>query len=211
MIDDLFNITQNDVDQLKKGDEAAWRHFVEIVNPLIASIVAWPKWSFSEQVKGDLIARIESDLPRSIDRFTGDSTVYQFVKKISIFKCIDEVRRQVKEREVFIKPRELQADGDNVTAVDYLQADDSFDPVKAVLVRELAQAVRELLEQAPEACKDLLNMYYKENLTYKEMSIKLGISINSVGPRLSGCYKKLRKKIQTNAFLRNYFLDSSDF
>ena len=84
---------------LLNGDPAAWEDFFRQYHPLITSVVSWSKWRFDIHTRNDIAQQIRMELPRAIAGYTGQSNLDYFIKRICIHRCVDEVRRQFKERQ----------------------------------------------------------------------------------------------------------------
>ena len=57
---------QNRLQALRSGDDTAWREFFEEFDPLIVSVVGWPKWRFSPPVREDLCQVMRQAIVQSI-------------------------------------------------------------------------------------------------------------------------------------------------
>ena len=199
-------VTSEQLAALKSGDENAWRQFLPQTAPIITRIVSWSKWHFTEHTKEDIFQRIQAALPQAIANFAGNASVHTLIRKISVYQCIDEVRRQVRRREIFVdEDMEMQEREPPGTAEFALRIGEQFNPVQTILKRELIEMVEKVLTSLSALCAEVLRLCYLEGLTYREMAARLGVSINTIGPRLAGCYGKLKKEIRDNPVLKDYF------
>ena len=73
-----------------------------------------------------------------------------------------------------------------------LPAGPEYDPVQIVRQAERAAELRAALGRMEAACREGLRQFYFEGLSYKAMAARQGVSINTVGSRLSRCLDKLR-------------------
>ena len=212
MSDIKSKVDKFDISALQQGNDAAWSEFLTLADELIIPILNWAKWHFSEQTKHDILAHVHSDLPTSLDRFKGNASLTTLIKRITIFKCINVVRSQVRKRAVFstLSYDELIALPPNEQH-DMTQAKlNTFDPVEEVTKLECARLINETLNSLSDKCKEILNLYYMEDLSYKVIAEQLDISANTVGPRLSKCLNKFKNKIEKNKTLRDFFFTSGD-
>jgi RNA polymerase sigma-70 factor (ECF subfamily) len=207
-IQELPPVTSEQLAALKSGDENAWRRFLPQTTPIITRIVSWSKWHFVEQTKKDIFQRIQAALPQAIASFAGNASVHTLIRKISVYQCIDEVRRQVRRREIFVddalETEEREFPGTDEFA---LRIGEQFNPVQAILKQELTEMVEKVLTSLSALCAEVLRLCYLEGLTYKEMAARLGVSINTIGPRLAGCYGKWKEGIRNDPVLRDYFFN----
>jgi len=183
------------------GGEDAWTDFFAWADPIIASVLNWPKWHFKPVTRDDLRQIIRAELVKSIDRLDQTARAGPFIKRVCVNRCIDEVRRQVRERRTFVSlnPR---APGDDRPPPDP-PADASFDPVRTVARMERAAVLRELIDSLNETCREAIGDFYLHELTYKEISERRGIAVNTVGSRLAKCLDKLRALVHAKPELEN--------
>lgn len=188
-----------DLDALRQGDDAAWNAFFEEFDPLITSVARWSKWHFDPDTQKDMAQDIRTELMRCVVNFRADSSLRYFIKRICINRCIDRIRKQVRERAHIVSMSFETSDGDILERD--AAAPDSFDPVKKVYERENAEAVRRLMGKLDSTCTNAIKMFYIKGMAYKEMADSLGVSINTVGSRLAKCLEKLRKSATHDDFL----------
>ena len=84
------------------------------------------------------------------------------------------------------------------------EAGEAFDPIKEVETYERGAALREQLKTLDETCRTAIQFFYVQALSYKEISARLGIAVNTVGSRLAKCLEKLRGMVEKDPFLREY-------
>jgi RNA polymerase sigma-70 factor (ECF subfamily) len=169
-------------------------------NPLIRSVVSWSKWRFDFHVREDIEQSIRIELSKSIENYHGECTLDYFIKRISIHRCIDEIRRQVRKRNVFVDL--FQRPSEDTRDPLETPADETFDPVYQILLRERALALKQLLDRLDATCREAIRHFYLDGMSYKDISGKLGIAVNTVGSRLSKCLDKLREIGREAAGLR---------
>ena len=189
---------------LLNGDPAAWKDFFRQYDPLITSIVSWSKWWFDLHTQHDIAQQIRMELPRALAGYTGQSSLDYFIKRICIHRCVDEVRRQFKERQRLVSlDNEYNFHPDPAAGAEY-------DPIRQIVLAERASALKRLMDSMETACRSVIEPFYMENLSYKELSQRLGISMNTVGSRLARCLDKLRKKIENDGVAKEYFSPGFD-
>jgi RNA polymerase sigma factor (sigma-70 family) len=196
-------IQSDTLQSLLKGSPAAWENFFRQYQPLITSVVSWSKWRFDLHTRDDIAQQIRMELPRALAGYTGQSSLDYFIKRICIHRCVDEVRRQFKERQRFVP-----LDSENGSS-SHPVAGAEYDPIRQIILAERASALKRLLESMEPACHSVIKPFYLKNLSYKDLSQRLGISVNTVGSRLARCLEKLRLMIEGDRAAREYF--SSDF
>lgn len=178
------------IEELKTGDERVWTAFFSHFDKLIRSIVAWPRWHFDPHVGEDVTQLIKVSIVQSISRLQSQQALEAFVKKISFNRCVDMLRKQLREQGRLVPMVRTDEDG-AWEDVDFA-ADEGFDPAEALLREERAAILRSAVSQLDAACRENVRQFYVEGLSYKEMAAHHGVSINTVGSRLSRCLDKLR-------------------
>jgi len=179
------------VESLKTGDEGAWNAFFLEYDRVIGSVVAWPKWHFESHVREDLAQTIRAEIVRCISNLKQEAQLKAFVKRICVNRCIDEVRRQSRERQV-LQPMVVRLEDGEWKEIEP-GAGPEFDPVTTVIAAERASSLKRVMEDLESPCRTAIRRFYVDGSSYKEMAEQEGISINTVGSRLARCLEKLRK------------------
>lgn len=185
---------QPDAENPQSQQQAGWLSLDDVLdrhNPLIRSVVSWSKWRFDFHVREDIAQSIRIEIAKSYANYHGECSLEYFIKRICIHRCIDEVRRQVRKRNVFVDL--FEPDPDDPRDPLETPAGETFDPIHEITLRERAQALRSLLDQLDGTCREAIHRFYVDGLSYKEIADALGIAVNTVGSRLSKCLDKLRR------------------
>lgn len=112
--------------------------------------------------------------------------------KFSTWLCV--VARRVTWRHVSKRPRERQLVGISDSSVQIeLGVTEEVDSLANLIGTENKMHLAECLEQMKPADRQILEMYYHQELDYREISQLTGLSINAVGPKLSRAHERLRK------------------
>ncbi len=179
---------------VREKGATGWELFCAQFDPLIHSVVGWPKWKFSEHEKQDVFQNIYVQLPNALVSFREESSLSWFIKQIAIHHCVNEIRRQVRWRHIMTSTVQKTPDGDwNEMEFNNPNA---LDPHHEVLQKERRQALRVALTHLKDTCKKSISLFYVQDLSYREMSEQLGISTNTVGSRLAKCLDKLHKELR---------------
>jgi RNA polymerase sigma factor (sigma-70 family) len=168
-----------------------WDRFFVEHDPRIRIIVGWPKWRFEAHVQEDLAQTIRGEIVRCIENLRDRGQAAAFVRRICVNRCIDEVRRQVRERRV-LQPLAVQDPEGRWHELD-AAADPEPDPAAAIILAERAAALRRLLDSLDECCLRMVRRFYVAGESYADMARQEGIAINTVGSRLSRCLERLRQ------------------
>jgi RNA polymerase sigma-70 factor (ECF subfamily) len=182
------------MDALRAGDESAWTTFFAYFDAVIRSIVAWPKWHFDPHTREDVAQTIKIAIMQSLARLQSEQSLQAFVRKICINRCIDMLRRQLREQGRLTPLGHWNEDGE-WEDVD-VAAGPEFDPVAALQQAERAAVMRAALARMDEASQAFIRQFYVEGLSYREMAQRQGVTVNTVGSRLSRCLDKLRDLLE---------------
>lgn len=183
-------VTEELVRALQRNDKSAWEEFFRQFDSMIRAVIGWSKWHFATEVRDDLFQTIRLSLLEGIPRLQDASRLPGFVKRVCVNRCIDEVRRQVKQREIMVSA--YRRDGDNWSEID-LKDDRNMDPVRLCVLSERAAALKAAMQEIDNTCRRAVRQFYMEGRSYKSMAKAEGVSINTVGSRLARCLAKLRK------------------
>lgn len=89
----------------------------------------------------------------------------------------------------------FSADGEELQVAQVIGSADSPDPVRAVLESELKHALALALEQMPARDRELLSLYYVEELTLKEIACVFGVTEGRVSQLHSRAILALRRNL----------------
>lgn len=103
-------------------------------------------------------------------------------------KCIDYFRREKR----IIKPNE----DEDVSELDYIVDHARRDPLQAVISRENYIQIYEMLAGLKKSWKDVMIMYYIQEMTTDEISKRLEITNDVCRSRISRARKYLKEKLQ---------------
>lgn len=185
---------QSNLAALQAGDDAAWTSFFTEFDPLIQSVVSWPKWRFDAHTREDLCQIMRQAIVKSIGNLRKEGSLNAFVKRICVNRCIDKVRSEVRENQIMV-PLAVR-DSDGTWREPDLPAGDRFDPVVEIMANERARILKDTLAKISDDCRSIIQSFYRDGYSYKEISAQQGIAVNTVGSRLARCLSKLRELLE---------------
>ncbi|MEI7899144.1 MAG: sigma-70 family RNA polymerase sigma factor [bacterium] len=188
------------MDALRAGDEAAWTAFFAQFDGSIRAVVAWPKWRFDPHTREDVAQAIRMGIMHSMERLQSEQSLQAFVRKICINRCIDMLRKQLREQNRLVPLGHWNEDGE-WEDVD-VAAGPEFDPVATLQRAERAAVLRSALARMDEPSQTLIRQFYVEGLSYREIALRQGVAVNTVGSRLSRCLDKLRELLKQTEVAR---------
>jgi RNA polymerase sigma-70 factor, ECF subfamily len=77
----------------------------------------------------------------------------------------------------------------------YVMKDQPNEPVKTVELKELEARIREALNELPEQCRTIFQLSRFEELKYREIADKMGLSIKTVEKQMGKALNVLRLKL----------------
>ncbi|MFZ4394354.1 MAG: RNA polymerase sigma factor [Kiritimatiellia bacterium] len=187
----FLDLARIDIVALQSRDPAAWRAFLAQCDPLLHAIAAWPKWRFDAHTREDVVQATRASLAQSLPNLTCDAALPAFVRRVCVNRCIDALRRRLRDQEHLVPL--VRWDSSEEAGQQYdAPADESYDPVREIILSERAAALRRALPRLDPVCQDAVRAFYVDGKSYKELADSQGITVNTVGSRLSRCLDKLR-------------------
>jgi RNA polymerase sigma factor (sigma-70 family) len=183
-----------DLAALRDGNTAAWDEFFTAFDDDIKYVPAWKKWNFDRHTQEDVTQLIRIELMKAVPTLRDDSRLAPFVKQVCIRRCIDEIRRQVRVRQVQVSSTFKEEDGGEKTMEE--PSGEAYDPRRAVIDTEQAAALKRLVGKLDETCRATIRYFYFEGLSYREIAEKKNVTVSTVGARLSKCMEKLRSRMK---------------
>jgi len=133
-----------------------------------------PDW---EDVVNEVITQVIEKVKKG--EFRGDSSIGTYIYTITSRRIIDHIRQKTKVLRNIPEPVPLPDPCDNAES------------------RERAQILAQAIQQLKPKFKEVLNLYYYQELTRDEVAERLGISPRRVSERLNYAQRLLRKMIRT--------------
>ena len=128
-----------------------------------------------EDIAAEVMLQLVADNFRTLREFRGESSLATYLTVIARRICVQELARraaraeaEAKKREVVERPRPASAAG-----------------------LETLEEVHRLLRRLPAREREVVRMFYLEGRTYEEISTRLHLPVNSIGPVLARAKKKL--------------------
>lgn len=132
-----------------------------------------PDW---EDVVNEIITQVIEKVKKN--EFRGDSSIGTFIYTITTRRIVDYIRQKTKILKGIPEPAPLP------------------DPCADAESRERARVLAEAIKQLKPKFKEVLNLYYYQELSREEVAQRLGISPRRVSERLNYAQKLLRKMIK---------------
>jgi len=181
------------VRRLVDGDPAAWEEFVLRYQNLVWTSVRGAAQRYRlplstadlEDTVADVFAALLERDCAPLRRFQGRCSLATWLIVIARRRWLRRFRKSV--------PRTAPLFDDSVAAS---ETAGGADPLENLIRREHQQQVRNALDHLSSADRHVLELYYQRKLSYADIGCELGISANSVGPRIHRAQKRLRRLLE---------------
>lgn len=173
-----------------------WKHFVQQYRVLLASFLQ-RQWQLARQpLKAhdldDMLAEVFSLL---VQNDYAALRNFEFKSRLSTWLIVIAKRtcwRHLKRQQRFRQPGQGQASEFEVLA-------ELAEPAKCKPYdSEMLQAMRSQMHSLAERDRQLLELFYFEELDYKTIAEKLQLSVNSIGPKLQRAQARLKRRLEAS-------------
>lgn len=183
---------------LRQGRPAAWTDFFALHNESLRAIIAWPRWHFDAHTREDVLQSVRAAITQSIARLNSEEALPAFVRRLCVNRCVDAFRRHYRDNLRMLSLGHWNDKGEWEEAE--IAADDADDPVTILQREERAVILRAALAKLEPEVRDVLLQFYVEGLSYRQMAERQGVTVNTVGSRLSRGLDKLRELLVRGGF-----------
>jgi RNA polymerase sigma-70 factor, ECF subfamily len=178
------------VAKLLDRQRSGWRELVDRFERLVCSRIRFTLELYSPQFDvadvEDLAAEVFADLLKNdlqaLRNFQGQCRLATWLSVIAHRRALKWMSRRQRMESLSSNSAE--------------QLSDNGEQLRAMLAREDAAEVVERLTMLKPSDQTILRLFYLEENSYQEISSKMGISVNSVGPKLSRAQQRLQKKMR---------------
>jgi RNA polymerase sigma factor (sigma-70 family) len=160
--------------------QETWSELIERYSPLVWSIC---QRYLSPQDASDVWQSVWLLLIENIDKLQDTAALPSWLAITTRRECQRTLRTLRRHDHVDLPPEDqMPIDADRLSTE------------QAVIIAERDAALRAAFAELPSNCRDLLSMLIADPpLTYADISARLGIPVNSIGPRRARCLDKLRR------------------
>jgi RNA polymerase sigma-70 factor (ECF subfamily) len=173
---------QGEVAEFLRGDPSAMAVVCEAVNSAVRGF-QFSDPALSQELSQEALARIFLSL--NAGRFRGDSSLGTYAARVARYTCLEHLRR---------RRLEVDLDADSFPSRErWSQPEESFLGAEEHL-RNL-----ETFARLPADCRELLRMVFADGLSYREIALRLGISVGAIKTRVHRCRAALRERNGTGS------------
>lgn len=180
------------IEQLKQGDEAAFKQIVEQWQDMVYNTVLGivQNETEAEDVTQDVFIRVYE----SVSSFKGESKFSTWLYRVAVTKALEFLRsKKRKKRFAFLKSLSGATEDDSVQPADFHHPGVSLDN------KERAAELFKAIGKLPENQKAAFVLHKLEGLSYKEISDTLHLSVPAVESLMNRAKNNLKK------YLENYY------
>ena len=177
--------------RLIAGDAAAWRMLVERFQRLVlARVIATARElnrplaaPDAEDLCAEVFSRLIADHYAALRRFEGRST-------LSTWLCV--ITRRLVLRRFLAADREPSQPAAQPPPLDALPGPAAEEPLSIIISDEERVLLAQGLAQLGEKHRQIARLFYIDGCSYREISQRLNMPMNSIGPTLARIHEKLR-------------------
>jgi RNA polymerase sigma-70 factor, ECF subfamily len=181
----------NLVEQLVAGQRSAWSVFVQKHLSLVTARVRKTLFQFGyrghseiDDVVAEVFAALLAQDMAVLRSYRGESTLATWLSVISHRICLRQSQRLARYAALVHV---------NDATVLNSQSPQKRNELDRLIQTESAERLRETIRQLKPTDQQILELYYHEQLEYSEIGEKMGISINTVGPKLHRATARLKR------------------
>ncbi|PKO98930.1 MAG: RNA polymerase sigma-70 factor [Bacteroidetes bacterium HGW-Bacteroidetes-8] len=123
---------------------------------------------------------------RKRGRLSENSILGAYLRKIVKNMCLNYIRHD----KIIMRHSKLISEE---TSGIFFPDEDEFNEKSDIEFEDQIRSVRNRLEELPSSCRKIFIMSIIENLSYKDVSSRLGLSVNTIKTQMKIAYRKLRK------------------
>jgi len=178
---------------LKSNNRQLYADFVDVFASRIYNVALriLQNKEEAEEVAQDVFMKIF----QSIDLFDGSCSLKTWIYRITVNKSLDVLRvRKRKTGWLVLSNFFYENNEEKIAAVDFKN------PIMQMEQKEESEIIFAAIEKLPERQKAVFVLYQFEDMSYKEISSTLEISVSAVDSLMSRAKKQLREKLNTLSY-----------
>lgn len=173
----------------RKGDQSDWAELVDRLTPVIFAICY--RYRLSREERFDVFGKVLLLLLEHLPQLREEERIFGYVSTIT-------------NREAALVRSKSKVFGERLSeqSLYHLSADFSATAVPALDLEEDLNIMARSYAALSRKCRELLHLLFMEPdpVSYREVSLRLGIPVPSIGPTRSRCLEKLRRKMKENGY-----------
>ena len=164
------------VARCRAGDDDAWEELVRRFSRYVLAI-AQQAYRLSPADAEDVFQDVFTRTYERLGDLRNDDALRPWLAQLTRRLCIDRIRAGAREA----------ADAE---AIELEGAEDTLEQLNEAL------AVQEALAAMPEACREILDRFFRRDESYAVIGAALGLPSGTIASRISRCLGKLRSQLE---------------
>ena len=190
--------------RLLAGESEAWSEFVDRyqrvvfarVNQVLVQYGKCIETNEADDVVADLFTSLLANNMRMLRRFEHRSSLATW---LTIIAHRMSLRAAMKLKRKTTKIHELDPSGQTpIQSLEQLAVDPAENPLAQLMSTENRSKIRHQLTMLKEADQQVIELFHFEKLSYREIALRMGMSENSVGSRLTRAQRRLRQLMEAS-------------
>ncbi len=178
------------VNRLKQNDQEAFRHLVENYQQMVINTCNSLLHNIEDAE--DVAQEVFVEVYRSIDNFRAEARLSTWLYRISVNKSLNHIRGQKINKWI---SGIGQVFSSNEPVVNTLTDNPENEPQRSMEQKERAVILNRAIDGLPENQRIAFTLSQYEDLSYKEISAVMDVSVSSVESLLFRARRNLRKKL----------------
>jgi len=178
------------LDKIKKGDLQAFEEIVKKYKMNVFNTIYSVMGNIQDA--DDIMQDVFIKVYNTIGKFKGQSSFSTWLYRITVNKCIDELR---KRKNKFLS-YESELSDEEIFKLKNVISDEAIDIIDELRKKEIEEILRKTIDLLPEKFRIVLTLREIDNLSYKEISDVMNVSVNRVKILLFRARQKLKEKLK---------------
>ncbi len=171
------------IESAKNGDQRAFSELYKEYYPVVRRVIYN---SIKDEAQAeDLVLESITKAFKNLDKYTKNLSFEMWIKKVTVNHMIDFIRSDASNKNT------ISMDDDSLNI--QMQSDNST-PEKELIFNETRNFLEKRIDELPKKAKRIMELRYREQLTYQQIADKLKVSIGTVKNTLN----RVKSRIKNN-------------
>ena len=179
------------ISDLQRGDPKALESLFSIYKDKVFNTALG--YLQNQQDAEEITQDVFVELFNSADKFKGDSTLNTWIYRITVNKCLDQIKYQKRKKRFAVITSIFKADTGELN----IDTPDLIHPGIEIELKERSQVLFKALNKLPESQKTAFILSKIESLSYKEISEVMKTSVSSIESLIFRARQNLKKELSS--------------
>lgn len=181
--------TETLIEELKKGNEVAFRQLFDEYYPLLVAVA--DGYLHNKQAAEEIADDVMFHIWEIHENLNIHTSLKHYLVQAVYNKCINQLKNIKKKPD---NPKNQQIINDS--NFHEFTIKNSLYPPSQLITDELDTLIRSSIDSLPPQCKKIFHLSRFNDMSYKEIAAELGISVNTVKTQLKLAIKKLQANLK---------------